>query len=107
MFRVLLLGFLLFPLAVSAEDDPFNWLVYETINRCTQNSDRYVLDLEKIHGETPLFLGNSMIMSRDNQIDNGILGFFVNQSTGTYTVTLMFESGVICEITIGDNFTPF
>jgi hypothetical protein len=107
MFRVLLSSFLLFPLAVSADDEIFEWLRYETVHRCTQKSNLYMTYLREQHGETPLFLGDSSIMQREFQVDQGRLGFFVNQKTGTYTVTIMFEDGVICEITVGENFTPY
>jgi hypothetical protein len=106
MFRLLALSSLLIPTAVSAQDDPFRWLNYETVNRCTPDSDLYISYLEKYHGETLLFLGESAMMNSDFQVDKGTLGFFVNQKTGTYTVTILFDDGVICEISIGENFTP-
>ena len=58
-------------------------------------------------GETPLFTGASVTFTLDNQPVVGGSMFFVNQDTGTWSLVSLYNDGMACLVTVGNEFTPF
>lgn len=94
-------------------DNLIDWKNIETVYRCSPDrSGIYANSLNQIHGETELFLGETTISVynraiRRYELVNGVLGVFVNQDSGSFTLAILFDNGSFCELLIGRDFMPY
>jgi len=101
----------------ATEVDPIyqivNWFTVNPSYRCTIDDPRiYVHGLNYFYGQTELFLAETGFVIYNYELNdfemlNGTMIFFANQSTGTYTIALLTDEGMLCEISNGWNFTPY
>ncbi len=57
--------------------------------------------------EEMLFHGTGLTFSPQNQTYNGVMLFFTNQDTGSWTLLQVFPDGMACMIMNGKNFQPY
>ncbi len=98
-------------------DDPISeiaeWFPVDPSYSCTVSDPRvYVHGLEYFFGQTELFIAET-ILTIYNHDDSeyhaleGTMVFFVNQDTTTYTMAVLTNEGMLCEILHGWNFMPY
>lgn len=59
------------------------------------------------YGETPLFTGTGMQFSYQGQPFTGGSMFFVNQTTGTWSLITLYADGTACMTAVGTEFAPY
>ena len=59
------------------------------------------------YGEKPLFTGTGMQFSYQGQPFTGGSMFFVNQTTGTWSLMTLYADGTACMTAVGTNFAPY
>jgi hypothetical protein len=123
MFKKILLAFVLSILMTNsgaADTEPFdpiseivNWFPVTPAYRCSIDDPRtYVAGLEWFYGQTELFVSETVLELYDT-IDRqfktlvGTMAFLVNQDTGTFTIVVVTDNGMFCEMSHGWNFTPY
>ncbi len=57
--------------------------------------------------EELLFNGTGLTFSPQNQPYNGVMMFFTNQDTGSWTLLQVYGDGMACMIMNGKNFQPY
>lgn len=57
--------------------------------------------------EELLFNGTGLTFSPQNKVYNGVMMFFTNQDTGSWTLLQVFSDGMSCMIMNGKNFQPY
>jgi hypothetical protein len=123
MFKKILLAFVLSILMTNSgaadteQFDPIseivNWFPVSPAYRCSIDDPRmYIAGLEWFYGQTELFVSKTVLELYDT-IDRqftaleGTMVFLVNQETGTFTIAVISDKGMFCEILQGWNFTPY
>jgi hypothetical protein len=108
---------MLIPSSGATQEDPLNqiidWISVTSSYSCgLENPLLYHETLVSIFEETPLFHGRTRVLLYNAQINEfvpveGILGFYVNQDTGTFSVAVFFQDGSYCDILTGVEFEPY
>jgi hypothetical protein len=111
---------ILIPSSGATETEPFdpineivNWFPVTPAYRCSIDDPRtYVAGLEWFYGQTELFVAETVLELYDNDdrqftASEGIMVFFVNQDTGTFTIAVILDNGLFCEMSHGWNFMPY
>jgi len=117
LYIAVALSLSLIPSSGASQTDPLNeiinWSYLESGVRCDiEQPEVYHNGVEYFYGETPLFQGSTRMFLYDETVKdfmeiNGIMTFYVNQSTGTYSVAVFFQDGSYCEISNGEKFMPY
>ena len=83
----------------------------ERSNFYTQQSCGPVLTMlaENVHEfeEKPLFSGSGIVISTDSTPYRGGVMFFVNQTTGTWSLLTLYPDGTACVTAAGSQFEPY
>lgn len=60
------------------------------------------------YGETPLFVGTGIQFGADGRTPfRGGAMFFVNQTTGTWSLISLYSDGMACMVSVGTDFEPY
>ncbi len=111
---------ILIPSSGATETEPFdpineivNWFPVTPAYRCSIDDPRaYVAGLKWFYGQSELFVSETVLELYDNDDRQftaleGTMVFFVNQETGTFTIAVILDNGLFCEVSHGWNFTPY
>lgn len=108
---------MLIPSSGATQPDPMrelvNWFTVNPSYRCTVGDPGiYVHGLNYFYGQTELFLAETSFLIYNYDINDfetltGTMIFFANQETGTYTMAVLTDEGLLCEMSHGWSFTPF
>jgi hypothetical protein len=111
---------ILIPSSGATETEPFdpinrivNWFPVTPTYRCSIGDPKmYVAGLEWFYGQNELFVSETVLELYDNNNRQftaleGTMVFLVNQETGTFTIAVILDNGMFCEVSHGWNFTPY
>ena len=86
-------------------------LAQDRSNFYTRQSCGPVLEMlaENVHEfeEKPLFSGSGIVISTDGMPYQGGAMFFVNQTTGTWSLLTLYPDGTACITAAGSQFEPY
>jgi len=78
---------------------------------CSEKSNFYTDIASNMYTEQILFNSiaiNTILSPQGVEYSmSSVIGILVNQDTGTFSVIMVFEDGVSCLLTDGNNFTPY
>jgi len=88
--------------AVSAQDTKFFFTKQECYPLTT-----FMNTVVNKYEEDALFTGTGVTISADGTPFTGGSMFFVNQDTGTWTLSTLYADGTVCVNGAGTNFEPY